>query len=152
MVYEYIESINAAAVLAFTPEGKVILTRQYRHPLRKTIYDLPAGGIKPGETSDQAAQRELMEETGYQAKKINLLGSFYPSPGLHSGKVYVYVANELDRGEPQLDENEIIEIEPMDWQAVLDLVQTEEAVDVTLAYAVLRYTLTNQTLPNPNYA
>ena len=149
MIYNYINSKCAAAILAFTTEGKVIVTRQYRHPIRKTIYDLPAGGIISGETSEQAVRRELKEETGYRVKEISLLGSFYPSPGMHASKIDVYLANEAEPGNPNPDENEIIEIELMDWQDVVGLVQSNQSIDVTLAYAVMRYGMMNQSQPNP---
>jgi ADP-ribose pyrophosphatase len=61
---------GAVAVAAFTDDNKMILTKQYRHPFRKIIYDIPAGGAEDSETPEQAALRELEEETGYTAEKL----------------------------------------------------------------------------------
>ncbi len=89
MDYTYIASSDAAAVLAFTDAGQVVLTRQYRHPLRRVILDLPAGGVRAGETPEQAARRELAEETGFTARDMRPLGRFFPAPGMMGYSVHV---------------------------------------------------------------
>jgi ADP-ribose pyrophosphatase len=137
--WTYVAANGAAAVLAFTGEGQVVLTRQYRHPLRRTILDLPAGGIRPGETPEQAAHRELAEETGFTTPELHLLGQFYPAPGLMAQTVYVFVTHDLVKGTPALDEHELIDTVLMDWAELVAQVVAGEAVDVTLAYAVLLY-------------
>ena len=81
MEFTWIPGGDAVAVLAFDEGGRVVLTRQYRHPLQRTIFDLPAGGVEPGEAFIDAARRELREETGYSAGTIERLGAFLPSPG-----------------------------------------------------------------------
>ena len=136
--YSWLPSNGAVAVLAFDDQGRVVLTRQYRHPLRRTIIDLPAGGIEPGESESTAALRELREETGYTAGKLSRLGAFYQSPGRLATAVTVFVAAELQPGPTDLDDGEIVEVLPMPWPEVLDLVRTsEQPVDSALAYAVL---------------
>lgn len=65
---------GAVAIAAFTEDNKIILTKQYRHPFRKIIYDIPAGGAQDNETPEQAALRELEEETGYTAEKLRWIG------------------------------------------------------------------------------
>ena len=140
MDYTWMQAVtDAVAVLAFTDEEQVVVTRQYRHPLGKEILDLPAGGMHAGESSEQAALRELSEETGYTARDIRLLGRFYPGPGLASYSVHVFIARELKAGTPHLDEHEIVDVVLMDWEDLLDKVLDYETVDVTLAYAVLLY-------------
>ncbi len=139
MDYTYLAGGEAAAVLAFTPEKQVVLTRQYRHPLRRTIFDLPAGGLQSGEDPEEAARRELAEETCFTAQAVRLLGRLYYAPGLTSGVVYVFLAHVQERGRLNLDEHEIIEVVLMDWSEVLQLVLSDEAVDSALGYAVLRY-------------
>ena len=98
-----------------------------------------AGGVHEGEDCRTAALRELSEETGYIAKELTLLGRFYPSPGTRGSTVHVYVTHSVEAGTPSPDEHEIIEVVLMPWDNVLKLVLAEQAVDASLAYAVLRY-------------
>src|SRR5579859_5189521 len=115
MDYTYILTRNAVAVLAFRSDGHVVLTRQYRHPVRRMVFDLPAGGIHEEETAEQAALRELTEETGFRANRIEWLGAFIPAPGLMSHSVSVFLADGLQGGKQNLDEHEIIEVVLMEW-------------------------------------
>jgi len=71
----------AVAVAAFTEDKRMVLTRQYRHPMGKVIYDIPAGGPEGDETLEEVALRELEEETGYTAEKLEWLGRFTWAPG-----------------------------------------------------------------------
>ncbi len=144
MDYTYITGGDVVAVLAFVEHDKIVLTRQYRHPLRQTIYDLPAGGRLFDEDCRTAALRELSEETGYIAKELTLLGRIYPAPGLHATTGHVYVTHSVEAGTPKPDEHEIIDIVLMRWDDLFNLVLAEQAVDSALAYAILRYAVTNQ--------
>ncbi|MEQ4206044.1 NUDIX hydrolase [Actinopolymorpha sp. B9G3] len=139
MDIHYINSSGSSSVLAFTEDEQVVLTRQYRHPLRQVLYDLPAGGIQVGELPREAAQRELAEETGYIAHEIELLGRYNPLPGTIAHTCHVFVARTLQLGANNLDEHEVIEVVLKPWQEVVDMVLTGEAVDGSLVYAVLRY-------------
>jgi len=139
MDYTYLSGVDAVAVLAFVDGDKVVLTKQYRHPLRKTIYDLPAGGVCENEDFLTAAKRELAEETGYIASELKFLGRFYHAPGLASNTAHIFTTHAIEAGTPKLDDNEIIQVVLMPWDDVLKLVLAEQAVDSALAYAVLRY-------------
>jgi ADP-ribose pyrophosphatase len=139
MDYHYITSLGSSSVLAFTDDEQVVLTRQYRHPLRQVVYDLPAGGIRAGELPQEAALRELAEETGYTAHEIDLLGRYCPLPGTIAHTCHVFVARNLRSGARNLDENEVIDVVLEPWQAVVDMVLSGDAVDGSLVYAVLRY-------------
>ena len=144
MDYTYIVGGDVVAVLAFVENDNVVLTRQYRHPLRQTIYDLPAGGVRENEDCRAAAFRELSEETGYVAKDLTLLGRIYPAPGLHGTTGHVYVTHSIKEGIAKPDEHELIEVVLMQWDEVLNLVLADKAVDSALAYAVLRYAALNR--------
>lgn len=139
MDYHYLTSAGSASVLAFTGQDQVVLTRQYRHPLRQVLYDLPAGGIWAGELPREAALRELAEETGYIAHEIEPLGRYNPLPGTMTHTCHVFVARKLQLGANNLDEHEVIEVVHKSWPEVVDMVLTGEAVDGSLVYAVLRY-------------
>jgi hypothetical protein len=91
---------SAVAVAAFTKDNKMVLTRQYRHPLRRLIYDLPAGGIKDAETPEQAALRELEEETGYTAEKLEWIGRFNWNPSSISGIAEIFFTKKPQTQKP----------------------------------------------------
>ncbi len=81
--YFYLTSpVEAVATVGLTDEGYIILTRQYRHPVGKVIYDLPAGHLEPGEDPIQGARREFEEETGYCPGKMEKLGYYNQFPGV----------------------------------------------------------------------
>lgn len=89
---EYVHHTGAVAILAFDPEGRAILVRQYRHPARTTFWEIPAGLLDhEGEDQSAAAARELAEETGYRAGSIEPLLDFFPSPGGSSEMIRLYV-------------------------------------------------------------
>jgi len=87
---------------------RVLLERQYRHAATDYLWELPAGRIDPGEQELKAAQRELLEETGYTAAKWRRILKFYASPGFVAETVSVFLATGLRAGEAQPEEDEII--------------------------------------------
>ena len=91
------------------PEPLVLLERQYRHAAGDFLWELPAGRIDPGEQELKAAQRELIEETGYRASKWRRILKFYASPGFVAETMAVYLATGLNAGEAEPEEDEIIQ-------------------------------------------
>ncbi|SPF46916.1 NUDIX hydrolase [Candidatus Sulfotelmatobacter kueseliae] len=87
---------------------RVLLERQYRHAAKDYLWELPAGRIDPGETELKAARRELLEETGYTARRWRRVLRFYASPGFVAETMAVYLATGLRKGEAQPEEDEII--------------------------------------------
>jgi len=138
---------GAVAVAAFTNDNKLILTKQYRHPLRKLIYDLPAGGMQEGETPEQAALRELEEETGYTADKLEWIGRFSWSPSNMSGVVEIFFTKSL-KPKGDFDPNEIADIELIDFETALEKVLKGEYVDSALVIAALLVSV-KRLLENP---
>ena len=96
-------------MMAVDDRKRILLVRQYRLPARTYLWELPAGKLDKGETPLQAAKRELMEETGYHAKKWKKLASFYPSPGYVAEKMTIFLATELAAGQAKPMEDERIE-------------------------------------------
>ena len=127
---------GAVAIAAFTEDNKMILTKQYRHPLRKLIYDLPAGGMKEGETPEQAALRELEEETGYTAEKLEWIGRFNWNPSNMSGTVEIFFTKSL-KHKSSFDTDEIANVELMDFDKVVEKVLKGELIDSALVIAAL---------------
>lgn len=133
----YIECSGAVAIAAFTENNEMILTRQYRHPFRKVIYDMPAGGVEEGETSEQAALRELEEETGYTAEKLEWIGRFTWAPGnMGPGTVEIFFTKNL-KLKSSYNPNEIANIELMDFNRVLEKVLRGDFIDSALVIATL---------------
>jgi len=127
---------GAVAVAAITHDNKMLLTRQYRHPLRQIIYDLPAGGMESREKPKQAALRELEEETGYTAEKLEWIGRFSWNPGSCGGIVEIFFTNTLKR-KSNFDPEEIMNVEAVDFNEVLNKVLKGEYVDSALVIATL---------------
>ena len=99
---------GSVVVVPYLSDGRVILVRQYRHAARETLWELVAGGIKPGEAPRQAARRELLEETGYRARVLRKLLEFYPSPGILSEKMHLVEARGLTLSTARPDPDERI--------------------------------------------
>ncbi len=100
---------GSAVMMPVDEKGRVLLVRQYRLAAGRSLWELPAGRVDPGETPLAAAKRELGEETGYCARRWERLATFYPSPGYVSEKMTVFLATELAAGEAKPMEDERIE-------------------------------------------
>ncbi|MES2431601.1 MAG: NUDIX hydrolase [Bacteroidota bacterium] len=109
--YFVVELPAAACALAITEDGNVVLAKQYRHPLKETIIELPGGFIDAGEEPKKAIERELMEETGYSFTSIEYLGKVAANPGVLESYTHLFLAQGGKRTTVQsLDHNEEIEI------------------------------------------
>lgn len=104
-VLSYSDWIN---VVAITPNEQILLTRQYRHAAGQTFWEIPGGGVDPNDPDHcAAAGRELEEETGYRAEKIELIATFFPNPASHTNRLHTFLAHNVRPiGEQQLDAGE----------------------------------------------
>lgn len=104
---EVIEHPGSAAIIPFISENEIILIQQYRHAVKETIYEIPAGTLDQGETFDVCARRELEEETGYRAGTLEPLIVLYPSPGILSETMHLFKATNLIKTQTnyQMDES-----------------------------------------------
>lgn len=107
---EIVKHPGAVAILAVQDERMLVVT-QYRKALEKIQVEIPAGKLEPGEDLAVAANRELEEETGYRAKSLNHLCSFYTSPGFANEILHLYVTDDLEPGTLKPDQDEFIESE-----------------------------------------
>ena len=99
-------------ILAITPDEKVVMVRQYRHGIERVCLELPGGLVDPADGSPAlSARRELLEETGYRADEIMLIGECYPQPAILSNRCFFYIAKNATEAQAQhLDSGEDIEI------------------------------------------
>jgi ADP-ribose pyrophosphatase len=100
---------GSAVMMPVDARRRILLVRQYRLPARASLWELPAGRLDPGENPLQAARRELVEETGYRARRWKKLISFFPSPGYVAEKMTIFLATGLTAGEAKPMEDERIE-------------------------------------------
>jgi len=131
--------VETVATVAVTDSGEVLLTRQYRHPLGRVIYDLPAGRIEPGEDPAVAAEREFTEETGCRAARWEKLGYYMPFPGGLLAGTYLYLARGLEENPSgqHLDPHEHLEVFRKPFTDVLRGVLDGEYVDGALEMGIL---------------
>ena len=139
---EMIRHPGASAVLPFledpsSPDPTVVLIRQFRHAADDFIYEVPAGRLDAGESPEQCAARELVEETGYQASRFDRLTTIYTTPGFTDERIHLFLATGLTPGHHQREADEFLELHRFRWSQVLDLVQAGRVVDGKTLAAVM---------------
>jgi len=117
---EIIHHPGAAAVVPMKDDRTVVLIRQYRHAVGGFIYEIPAGKLHPGEDPRDCAARELEEEIGYRASSLELLLSFYTTPGFTDELIHIYQATGLMGGTQNLGTDEVLEVIEMPLEAAID--------------------------------
>jgi ADP-ribose pyrophosphatase len=136
--YFYLTSpVEAVATVSLTDQGCIILTRQYRHPVGKVIYDLPAGHLQPGEVPIQGAYREFEEETGYLARHIEKLGYYNQFPGVLRDATNLFFATDLQQTSKHLEPGEILETVHIPVKEVIRMILEGEIIDGSLQLGVL---------------
>jgi len=136
--YFYLASpVNAVATVGLTNARCILLTRQYRHPIRQVIYDLPAGRLDPGESPLDGARREFEEETGYFPGRIEPLGTYNQFPGTLVAFTHLFFATDLVQTHQKLDEGEELEVVEMKVREVVQRIVANEFVDGSLQLGVL---------------
>ncbi len=134
---EIAEHGASVCVVPVDPQGNVLLVRQYRKPVEDQLLEVPAGGVEAGESPEQAAVRELQEEVGFTAKKIQLLSSFWISPGWCTEYMYAYLATELEPATLPADFDENIAVVPVSLGEVEGLLQSGEIKDLKTIASLL---------------
>lgn len=127
--YEVVRHPGAAAMLAVTGEGGILLLRQHRHAAGGEIWEIPAGTLNPGETPEDCARRELIEETGFSAGKMELLSSILPVPGYSDEVIHLFLATGLTAAAQNLDPDEVISVFPFSAERVFSMVSSGEIRD-----------------------
>ena len=138
--YDFIKHQGAAAILPVLDDGRMLLVRQYRNALDRFTLEIPAGGLEgPDEPTQDAAVRELEEETGYTADKVSFLISIYPTVAYGNEKIDIYLAEELKKGERRLDEDEFINVEAWSIDDLSELIFSGQIQDAKTIAATMAY-------------
>ena len=126
---EFVEHPGATAIIPMLNESRIILLKQYRHALRKYIWEIPAGTIDPQESVINCAKRELIEETGYSAEKWQKLGEMTPVPGYSDERIHIYLATGLLPAGQNLDRDEIINVHVIEFNKAMEMVNAGKIQD-----------------------
>jgi ADP-ribose pyrophosphatase len=134
---EIVRHPGACVIVPLLDDGRVCLIRNFRIAVDETLIELPAGTLEPPELPAKTAERELIEETGYRAAKIELLQAFYASPGFLDEKMHLYLATGLTAGESALEEGEEIENLLVPFEQAVEMVFRGEIQDAKTIVGLL---------------
>jgi len=126
---EVVHHNGSAVIVPIFDDGTVALVKQYRHPAVRYLLEVPAGTLAKGERPDAGAARELKEELGLVAARLEKLSEFFVSPGFCEEKMWVYLATELSEGEQALEDDEILEVVRLPIVDALEMITSGEIQD-----------------------
>ncbi|MCI0184111.1 NUDIX hydrolase [Sulfoacidibacillus ferrooxidans] len=134
---EVVEHPGAVAIVALPTSDEVLLVHQFRYATGQVSIELPAGKLEPNEQPDQAAIRELQEETGYHTSTIAPVMQFFSTPGFSDERMYLYVAKDLTSGEQQLDEDEFVSCTRANKMKVKEMIAQGDITDAKTLVGLL---------------
>jgi len=136
---EVITHPGSVVVLPVLPDGRIVMVRQYRHATRQYLWELVAGRKEPEETPKQGAARELLEETGYRAKRFKVFLDVFPTPGFLEERMYLLLAEGLTAGEAQPEEDEKIEVRAYRVNELKQMIKSGRLRDAKSIAGILFY-------------
>lgn len=138
-VREFCIHVGAVCIIPILPDGRVIMERQFRYPHNRVFYEIPAGKLdSPDEEPLSAAKRELREETGAVSGKMTFIGALDTSPALINERIYMYLAEELEFTERELDDDEFLNVEYAPLSELYEMVLRGEIADAKTQIAILK--------------
>ena len=139
-IYGVVSTGSCVGVLPFLDPDTVVLVRQYRYVAGRHTWEMPTGGVGPGEPIEAAAQRELAEESGYRAGRLEPVCVYHTSKSVMDETAHLFLASDLAKAEdrPEPDKTESFQVRPHRFQEVLGMVDTGEIVDSMTIIAVLQ--------------
>jgi ADP-ribose pyrophosphatase len=135
---EVIQHPGAATVLPFVSADEVLLIRQHRHCAGGSILEVPAGTLHEGESPEECARREIEEETGYRAGRLEPLGWIWTTPGFTTEKIWLFAAHDIYTGHQHLDQDEVIALERMSFRDALDRAARGDITDAKTIATLFR--------------
>ncbi|MBU5459108.1 NUDIX hydrolase [Anaerostipes sp. MSJ-23] len=139
VVWDLVKHKGAAAVIPVTEKGTILLVKQYRNALDEETLEIPAGGIEPGETALECVTREIEEETGFRAGKMDHLMSIITSIGFCDEKIPIYVARDLKPTKQHLDEDEFIDVMEFTTEQLKEMIFDGTIIDAKTISGILGY-------------
>jgi ADP-ribose pyrophosphatase len=136
---EVVEHADSVAIVPVLEDGRIVLIRQFRLPAEGVLLEIPAGVADPGESPVESAQRELSEEIGYEAGRLEPLFSMYLAPGYSSELIHLFVATELAPARSTPDADEFIELAIMNADEVRALIDDGTIRDAKTIAGILAY-------------
>jgi ADP-ribose pyrophosphatase len=139
---EMVRHPGASAVVPFLadPTGddpQILLIKQFRHATGQFSYEIPAGNLDDGEDPETCAHRELREETGCTAGRMEHLYTFYTTPGFTDERIHAFMASDLTRGPTNHQRDEVMTVETVTLSRALELIKTGELMDAKSALAIM---------------
>ena len=128
-VFAILRHPGAAAAVVFTSPSRIVLLRQYRHAIGEWIWEIPAGKLDPGEEPAACVVREVEEETGYRAARIELLGELLPAAGYSDERIHLYLASSLGAGTMHPGPGENLEVHEMEFDDAIAMIERGEIID-----------------------
>src|SRR5713101_5257777 len=138
---EVVTHPGSVVVLPVLPDGRILLIQQYRHAIRQYLWELVAGRMDPGETPKVAAARELIEETGYRARRIQIFLDVFPTPGFLEERMFILLPEGLTAGEAEPEEDEKIISRDYTWIQMEEMIRSGKFRDVKSIVGILYYLL-----------
>ncbi len=135
---EIVEHSDCVAIVVVDEAENVILVRQHRSAAGEDLIEIPAGKVEPGESPLACAHRELREETGYLARKVEALGGFYASPGYSTEYLHLYLATELEPVPETPDADEIMDVVRIPLASIPEMIASGEIRDAKTLVGLLR--------------
>ncbi len=136
---EMITHPGSVVILPVLRDGRILLIQQYRYAARQYLWELVAGRIDPGENPRQAAARELIEETGYRAKRLRIFLEFFPTPGFLEEKMFLLLAEGLTPGKAQPEEDEKIVARAYNHKQLEEMIRKGKLRDAKTIAGILYY-------------
>lgn len=126
---EWIKHPGAAVMIPVLPDGKIGLIRHFRYPVQEELIELPAGKFNSGEEPEKCALRELEEEIGYRAGKLTFIANIHPAVGFASEKMWVFLAEDLEKSEKSPDPDEFVKLLPTTLEKAVRMVWEGQITD-----------------------
>lgn len=134
---DIVEHSGGVGICALTPEGKLVMIRQYRKAAEAVVWEIPAGKAEPGEVPVVTVRRELREETGYEAEHFRSMVRFYGTIGYNNEIIELFRAETTSQGETDFDEHEAIEVYEIDVPTLVQMVKDGEIIDAKTIIGIL---------------
>ncbi len=134
----FVRHPGSTAIVPLLDDNTVIMERQYRHPVRDYLFEIPAGTMEPGETALACAKRELEEETGYVAEEFIELGKVHILPAYSDEIIHVYLARGLTHSKQNLDQDEIIKVVEYPLDQALQMIESGQITDALTILSLQR--------------